>query len=118
MTTNTTAALGPVSVTELSKHSSAVVNAVVEADSPVAVTRRGLVVAVIRPIESSADAAELGFDPRDHTTAVGARELQRGNVSELVNRAEGGEPVVLTKHNRPVAAFVPASAWKLKVQRP
>lgn len=40
----------------------------------------------------------------------------RDRFTELVRIAEGGEPVVITRHGRPVAQLVPAPKERCKVR--
>ncbi len=46
---------------------------------------------------------------------IGIRELQRG-TSRIVARVEEGEPLVITRHNRPVAVLVGVEEVKREIR--
>ncbi len=47
---------------------------------------------------------------------IGVRELQR-RTSRVVARVEEGEPLVITRHNRPVAVLTSIDAVKEEIRR-
>ena len=107
---------GPVSVTELASRAGAVLRAV-RAGQVVPVSRDGVVVAIFQPT-SAKGAARLGFDLDDRSQAVGARELERGNPSAVVDRAAKGEAVLVTVRNVPAAVLTPAEGWDAGLSEP
>ena len=51
------------------------------------------------------------------TQTIGLFEAKT-HLSELVNRAEKGEEVIITRHNKPVAKIVPLNAKPAAVEIP
>lgn len=47
---------------------------------------------------------------------IGAREL-RENLSAMLKRVEGGERIIVTSHNRPIAELAPLRGSRGAVQR-
>jgi len=101
---------GPVPVSMLSKLAASVLDALRRGD-PVAISRRGEIVAVITPTTSTEAAALVDLD--DPRQQLSSREFQRGNVSAAVDRAARGERLVLTFQNRPLGLLRPAEEWQL-----
>lgn len=108
---------GPVSVTQLGAQAAGIL-AAVRSGQTIPVSRHGVVVAVLAPLASVAEAVAIGLDPDDQTATVGAREFGHGNASAVVDRAARGERVVVTYRNRPTASIGPARGWRTLLREP
>jgi antitoxin (DNA-binding transcriptional repressor) of toxin-antitoxin stability system len=100
---------GPVTVSLLARHTSAVLRSVRDEERTIPISRRGAVVAVLRPL--SARDRFLTFGDTE-LPEISARELGRDNTAGFVARAAAGEQLLVTYRNRTIALLSPLSAWK------